>query len=572
MWTVSVPNSLFGSFNPFAEEIDGDWIVYPEQDSPKKHLGDVYLNGAQLLRGRVRGRRSSDPPLRTEVLDDWTGHARPGPRPEQTRLRLVRRGRRRRDDDLGELPGRGPQRGAGRDQRAALRLLPDRAPPRLHHRARLRAGAGGLPVDAADRRPAGPDRPELGQGLDHRGQRHPRREVLGDLARQGGVDRPQLRDRARRQARLPVPARVGVLGPADRLGQGAHRLARRPAQHDLRLRPERHRRPPRLRLLDDRGQPHLQHRAQARVLRLRDRRHQAARRDRRGHPAQPHPRLLARHLAGLADAGHPHLAQRLLRATTGTCSSRSATAPTSSTTTSSRPRRRCELFSQGGAFVNNLVCGTLRLRAGDGPRHAVPRAAQHPGRRLRGDLRRRRPVRRQRLPRRGRRPRPTRRSSRFRDAARATARPCTTGHPTTFAEYLARIDEQPGGRPRALPRRASSPSTSATTSTPAAHARRTPSRTRSCSTARSPSRSSTRATRCTCRPSCRRTSTAPASGRHRASICSACASSTRTSRSATAARCVIDVDLRRRTEGARTELPGRPDRRPRRGTGRLRVW
>ena len=44
VWKVTVPNSLFGSFNPFAEEIDGDWIVYPEADSPKKHLGDVYLN------------------------------------------------------------------------------------------------------------------------------------------------------------------------------------------------------------------------------------------------------------------------------------------------------------------------------------------------------------------------------------------------------------------------------------------------------------------------------------------------------------------------------------------------
>src|SRR3954469_20583180 len=38
VWKVSVPNSLFGSFNPFAEEIDGDWIDYPDKDSPKKHL------------------------------------------------------------------------------------------------------------------------------------------------------------------------------------------------------------------------------------------------------------------------------------------------------------------------------------------------------------------------------------------------------------------------------------------------------------------------------------------------------------------------------------------------------
>src|SRR5215212_5103579 len=28
VWRADVPNSLFGSFNPFAEEVDGDWIVY----------------------------------------------------------------------------------------------------------------------------------------------------------------------------------------------------------------------------------------------------------------------------------------------------------------------------------------------------------------------------------------------------------------------------------------------------------------------------------------------------------------------------------------------------------------
>jgi hypothetical protein len=48
VWTVAVPNSLFGSFNPFAEEIDGDWIVYPEKSGSNKHLGDVYLNGTSF--------------------------------------------------------------------------------------------------------------------------------------------------------------------------------------------------------------------------------------------------------------------------------------------------------------------------------------------------------------------------------------------------------------------------------------------------------------------------------------------------------------------------------------------
>ena len=227
---------------------------------PQKHLGDVYLNGRSFYEVTSLA-EVSDPPLRTEVIDDWTGMARPGPRPRADAARVVRRGRGRGDDDLGELPGRRPEHRTRRDQRTPLRLLPDRASPRLHHGPRLRAGAGGLPLDPAHRRPARPDRPQLGEGLDHRGQRHPRRQVLGDLDRQGGVDRPQLRDRARRQAGLPVPARVGVRGASDRVGQGAHRLARHPAQHDLRLRPERHRRPPRVRLLHDRGQPHLQHRA-----------------------------------------------------------------------------------------------------------------------------------------------------------------------------------------------------------------------------------------------------------------------------------------------------------------------
>jgi hypothetical protein len=84
VWKVSVPNSLFGSFNPYAEEINGDWIVYPEQASPRKHLGDVYLNGMSFYEAASLP-DVSDPPLRTEVLDDWTGTPDPVRNPEQTR-------------------------------------------------------------------------------------------------------------------------------------------------------------------------------------------------------------------------------------------------------------------------------------------------------------------------------------------------------------------------------------------------------------------------------------------------------------------------------------------------------
>ena len=83
VWTVAVPNSLFGSFNPFAEEIAGDWIVYPDESTPKKHLGDVYLNGTSFYEVLTLP-EVSDPPLRTEVIDDWTGTIDPIRNPEQT--------------------------------------------------------------------------------------------------------------------------------------------------------------------------------------------------------------------------------------------------------------------------------------------------------------------------------------------------------------------------------------------------------------------------------------------------------------------------------------------------------
>jgi hypothetical protein len=84
VWQVSVPNGLFGSFNPFAEQVEGDWIVYPGKDSPRKHLGEVYLNGRSFYEVSSLP-EVSDPPLRTEVVDDWSGVPDRVRDPEQTR-------------------------------------------------------------------------------------------------------------------------------------------------------------------------------------------------------------------------------------------------------------------------------------------------------------------------------------------------------------------------------------------------------------------------------------------------------------------------------------------------------
>jgi hypothetical protein len=83
VWKAAVPNGLFGDFNPFAEEIEGDWIVYDEKSSPRKHLGDVYLDGKSFYEV-VSAEELSDPPRRTEVVDNWTGVTDRVRDPEQT--------------------------------------------------------------------------------------------------------------------------------------------------------------------------------------------------------------------------------------------------------------------------------------------------------------------------------------------------------------------------------------------------------------------------------------------------------------------------------------------------------
>jgi hypothetical protein len=84
VWRASVPNTLFGDWNPYALEVAGDWLVKPKEPLAR-HLGEVYLNG---LSGYEAGSRDevTDPPLRTEVEDDWTRTPDRVRNPEQTRL------------------------------------------------------------------------------------------------------------------------------------------------------------------------------------------------------------------------------------------------------------------------------------------------------------------------------------------------------------------------------------------------------------------------------------------------------------------------------------------------------
>jgi len=84
VWRASVPSALFGDWNPFAQEIAGDW--HAEPDPPlRRHLGDVYLNGLSFYEAASRD-ELTEPPLRTEVTDHWTRTTDRVRNPGQTRL------------------------------------------------------------------------------------------------------------------------------------------------------------------------------------------------------------------------------------------------------------------------------------------------------------------------------------------------------------------------------------------------------------------------------------------------------------------------------------------------------
>jgi hypothetical protein len=83
VWRAVVPNALFGGFNPFAEEVAGDWLVQ-SPSGERKHLGDVYLNGRSFYEVHDVAAVST-PPVRREAVDRWTELAEPVRDVDQTR-------------------------------------------------------------------------------------------------------------------------------------------------------------------------------------------------------------------------------------------------------------------------------------------------------------------------------------------------------------------------------------------------------------------------------------------------------------------------------------------------------
>ncbi|MRH43565.1 hypothetical protein GH741_12830 [Aquibacillus halophilus] len=78
VWKTVLANSFFGDYNPYTEEIFGDWVVY----NPGRHLGDVYLNGKSFYEAE-NFEQLKNPKIETEVLDRWTKTIVPAHDPEQ---------------------------------------------------------------------------------------------------------------------------------------------------------------------------------------------------------------------------------------------------------------------------------------------------------------------------------------------------------------------------------------------------------------------------------------------------------------------------------------------------------
>lgn len=82
VWKTVLPNSMFGNYNPYQETLGGDWFVYPENHT--LHTGDVYLNGKSFYEV-MSLEEVKNPKVRKEGYNPpWTKHPELILNPEDT--------------------------------------------------------------------------------------------------------------------------------------------------------------------------------------------------------------------------------------------------------------------------------------------------------------------------------------------------------------------------------------------------------------------------------------------------------------------------------------------------------
>lgn len=80
IWKAVLPNTFFGGYNPYMLTVSGDWLVTLEET---RHLGEVYLNGMSFYEVSAF-EALKQPEVRTQVKDHCTGKLVPVKNKEQT--------------------------------------------------------------------------------------------------------------------------------------------------------------------------------------------------------------------------------------------------------------------------------------------------------------------------------------------------------------------------------------------------------------------------------------------------------------------------------------------------------
>lgn len=84
VWKTLIPNTLFGNFNPYQEVVFGDWFLDPDPREWFIHAGDVYLNGQSFYEAKTL-EDVKNPVKRTDGFNPpWTKKREMILRPENT--------------------------------------------------------------------------------------------------------------------------------------------------------------------------------------------------------------------------------------------------------------------------------------------------------------------------------------------------------------------------------------------------------------------------------------------------------------------------------------------------------
>ena len=82
VWTAEIDNSLFGSFNPFATPLKGDWLERPS--TWNMTLGEVYINGKSMYQAPDVESVRNPQMRKTGFGPDWVKEEEPVAHPEDT--------------------------------------------------------------------------------------------------------------------------------------------------------------------------------------------------------------------------------------------------------------------------------------------------------------------------------------------------------------------------------------------------------------------------------------------------------------------------------------------------------